>query len=80
MLYAHTCVQILENHDPDLWNTAWLRKRLSAGLKEYELKDLAYTVFVGACGRGSHPELTRTVCNQLDVSSFVFALEPSQDF
>ncbi|KAK9849667.1 hypothetical protein WJX84_003269 [Apatococcus fuscideae] len=41
---------------------------LETGLKEYELKDLAYTVFVGACGRGSHPELTRTVCNQLDMS------------
>lgn len=38
-----------------------------AGLEEFELKDLAYTVFAGACGRAAHPDLVRTVCNQLDV-------------
>ncbi|KAK9849672.1 hypothetical protein WJX84_011250, partial [Apatococcus fuscideae] len=41
---------------------------LETGLEEFELKDLAYTVFAGACGRSAHPDLVRTVCNQLDMS------------
>ena len=40
-----------------------------AGMEEHQLKELAYTIFFGACGKRSNAEHVQVMRAQLEVSS-----------
>lgn len=61
----HLAMTLCERRETPAWSQ--IGDMFAAGLEEFELKDLAYTVFAGACGRSADPDIIRTVCNQLDV-------------
>ena len=42
---------------------------LSVGMEEHQLKELAYTIFFGACGKRSNAEHVQVMRAQLEVSS-----------
>ena len=41
---------------------------MCAGLEEHQLKELAYVIFFGACGKRSNADLIQVMRAQLEVS------------
>lgn len=54
---------------PDMIIWHQLSSPADAGMEEHQLKELAYTIFFGACGKRSNAEHVQVMRAQLEVSS-----------